>query len=258
MALLVEVEDHIATLTLNRPEVMNALDPATYLELSAAWQRVRDDPDIWVAIVTGAGSKSFCAGADLRAMSQAPEPEPAGFWQTQEDLLLNRGLEVWKPVIAAVNGYCVGGGMTLLLATDIRIAARHATFGLSEVKRGFLPANGGTQRTLRQLPYPVAMELLLTGDPIDAAEAHRLDLINRVVDAEELMTEARRVAERICANAPLAVRAIKELATRSQYMHIQDGLRLEAAVARVLNSTADAKEGPLAFSEKRAPAFEGR
>lgn len=258
MALLFEVEDRIATITLNRPEVMNAMDVQTYHELSEAWCTVRDDPDIWAAIITGAGDRSFTSGADLRGVNAQVINEPWRFWQTQSEQLLNRGLEVWKPVIAAVNGYCLGGGVTLLLATDIRIASTNATFGLSEVKRGILPANGGTQRTLRQLPYPIAMEFLLTGDRIDAERAKAIGLINDVVEPAELMDRARAVAKRICENGPLAVRAIKELAIRSQYMSLEDGLRMEQAIARILASTDDAKEGVKAFVEKRPANFEGR
>lgn len=258
MSLIFEIQDRVAEITINRPEVMNAMDPDTYRELSEAWIRVRDDPDIWAAIITGAGDKSFTAGADLRTMGRGSGAGPSQFWQTQSQQLLNRGLEVWKPIVAAINGYCLGGGMTLLLATDIRIAAEHATFALAEVKRAILPANGGTQRTLRQLPYPVAMELLLTGDPIDAATAARIGLINHVVPQDKLLDSARETAAKICRNGPLAVRAIKELAVRSQYMHLEDGLRLEAAVSRVLLSTDDAKEGPRAFVEKRPPVYTGR
>lgn len=258
MALLFEVEDRIATITLNRPEVMNAMDPETYSELSEAWRTVRDDPDIWAAIITGAGDRSFTSGADLRGVSGRLNNEAWRFWQTQSEQLLNRGLEVWKPVIAAVNGYCLGGGVTLLLATDIRIASRNATFGLSEVKRGILPANGGTQRTLRQLPYPIAMELLLTGDRIDAERAKTIGLINEVVESAELMERARDMAKRICENGPLAVRAIKELAVRSQYLSLEDGLRMEQAISRILGTTDDAKEGIKAFGEKRPANFEGK
>lgn len=179
-------------------------------------------------------------------------------WQTQEEPLLNHGLEVWKPVVAAVNGYCLGGGMTLLFACDIRVAADHATFGLSEVKRGILPGNGGTQRVLRQLPYPLAMELLLLGDRITAQDALRLGLVNKVVAKEDLMATAMDYAHRLCENPPLAVRAIKELAVRSQSMHLGDGLRLEAAMQRILSTTEDAREGRQAFAEKRKPAFRGR
>jgi len=257
MALIYEKRDKIAFITINRPEAMNAMDPETYSELSEAWIDVRDDPDVWVAIITGAGDKAFSAGADLRKTIGRPI-EAWHFWQTQEEQILNRGLEVWKPIIAAVNGYCLAGGMTLLLATDIRIAAEHATFGLSEVSRGILPGNGGTQRTIQQLPYPIAMYFLLTGERMNAEEALRVGLINKVVPLPELMPEAERLARRICENAPLAVRAIKELAVRGQYLPIESGLRLEQAIQRALAATEDAKEGPRAFAEKRRPHYSGR
>ena len=257
MALLFDVADHIATLTINRPDAMNAMDPETYKELSDAWIEVRDNPDIWCAIITGAGERAFTAGADLKkTIPRAPEMWE--FWQTQAEQILNRGLEVWKPVIAAVNGYCLAGGMTLLFATDIRVAAEHAVFGISEVKRGILPGNGGTQRAIRQMPYPIAMELLLIGDNITAEEAHRIGLINKVVPSDQLMPTVEAYARRICENPPLAVRAIKELAVRSHYMHIQDGLRLESAIGRILGETEDAAEGRRAFAEKRKAEFRGR
>lgn len=257
MALIYEKKDRIAYITINRPEAMNAMDPETYTELSEAWSDVRDDPDVWVAIITGAGDRAFSAGADLKKTIGRPV-EAWHFWQTQEEQILNRGLEVWKPIIAAVNGYCLAGGMTLLLATDIRIAAEHATFGLSEVSRGILPGNGGTQRTIQQLPYPIAMYFLLTGERMTAEDAMRAGLINKVVPPSELMPEAERIARRICENAPLAVRAIKELAVKGQYLPIEYGLRLEQAIQRVLSTTEDAREGPRAFAEKRKPSYTGR
>lgn len=256
MALLFEVQDHVAYITFNRPDAMNAMDAATYAELSEAWIEVRDNPEIWVAIITGQG-RAFTAGADLKSRIGA-KSEAWEFWQTQAEQLLNRGLEVWKPVIAAVNGYCLAGGMTLLFGTDIRIAADTAVFGISEVKRGILPGNGGTQRAVRQMPYPLAMEMILIGDTIDAHEAYRLGLVNKVVPLAQLMETAEAYARRICENPPLAVRAIKELAVRSQYMHIQDGLRLEAAIGRALGTTEDAAEGRRAFAEKRKAVFQGR
>ena len=257
MALVYEKREKIAYITINRPEVMNAMDPETYHDLSQAWIDVRDDPDVWCAIITGAGERAFSAGADLLKTIPSEE-ERWHFWQTQEEQILNRGLEVWKPIIAAVNGYCLAGGMTLLLATDLRVAAEHATFGLSEVKRGILPGNGGTQRTIQQLPYPIAMWLLLSGERLTAEEALRYGLVNNVVPKGELMTEAERMARVICQNGPLAVRAIKELAVRGQFMPIEYGLRLEHAIAQVLRTTEDAKEGPRAFAEKRKPIFTGR
>jgi enoyl-CoA hydratase/carnithine racemase len=256
MALIFEKRQNIAYITINRPEAMNAMDPETYSELSEAWIEVRDDPDVWCSIITGAGDKSFSAGADLKKTIPR-EPEKWELWQTQNEQILNRGLEVWKPVIAAVNGYCLAGGMTLLLATDVRIAAEHATFGLSEVKRGILPGNGGTQRTIRQLPYPIAMWLLLSGERIDAEEALRHGLINDIVPMKDLMPEAERRAAVICENGPLAVRAIKELAVRSQSMSLEQGLRMEVMMQSMLKTTEDAKEGPRAFAEKRKANFRG-
>ncbi len=257
MALIYEKKGKKAYITINRPEVMNAMDPETYSELSEAWIDVRDDPDVWCAIITGAGEKSFSAGADLRK-TIPKQREKWHFWQTQEEQILNRGLEVWKPIIAAVNGYCLGGGMTLLLATDLRVAADHAEFGLSEVKRGILPGNGGTQRTIQQLPYPIAMWMLLSGERIGAQEAAQYGLINKVVPMGELMDAAEQMADVVCENGPLAVRAIKELAVRGQFMPIEYGLRLEQAVSETLRATEDAIEGPKAFGEKRKPNFTGR
>lgn len=257
MSVDVEVSDGVCTITLNRPERLNAMDADAYRALSEAWVRVRDDGDIRVAVITGAGERAFTTGADLKSYITDPA-DLSEFWLTQREQLLNRGLEVYKPVIAAVNGYCLGGGMTLLLATDIRVAAEHASFGLAEVKRGIIAGNGGTQRVLAQLPYAIAMELLLTGDRFDAATAERWGLVNRVVPPAELMDAAMDYAERIAANAPLAVQAAKELALRSRDMDLTSGLRIEQAMNRLLQFTADAKEGPAAFAEKRPAAFEGR
>lgn len=256
MAIDLEVTDHVALITINRPERMNALDADAYRALSEAWIQVRDDAEIRAAVVTGAGEKSFCAGADIKTFLTKPTPAHE-FWLTQRDQLLNRGLEVWKPVIAAVNGYCLGGGTTLLLATDIRLASPNATFGLSEVKRGVIPANGGTQRILDQLPYPLAMEMLLTGDVWDADTAERWGLINRIVPQEKLVDEALAAATRVAANAPLAVQAAKELAIRSREVDRPTGFRLEQAMQEVLRRTDDAAEGAAAFAERRTPNFKG-
>jgi E-phenylitaconyl-CoA hydratase len=251
-----DVTDGIALITINRPERLNAMDPDHYRGLSEAWIRVRDDESIAVAVVTGAGERSFTTGADLKSVIGKP-PALADLWRTQKDALLNRGLEVWKPVVAAINGYCLGGGMTLMLATDIRIAAEHATFGLSEVKRGIIPANGGTQRILAQVPYAIGMEMLLLGETFDAATAARWGLINRVVPQAELLPAAMDVARRIAANGPLAVRAAKELAVRGQDLDLSAGLRMEQLVAQILNASEDVAEGTAAFAEKRAPRFRG-
>ena len=257
MSIDVTVDEGVCTIVINRPERLNAMDAEHYEALSQAWCRVRDDGAIRVAIVTGAGEKSFSTGADIKSFLTAP-PGYDEMWLTQRDQLLNRGLEVWKPVIAAVNGYCLGGGMTLLLATDLRVAAENATFSLAEVKRGVIPGNGGTQRVLRQLPHAIAMELLLTGDAMDAATAARWGLVNVVVPQGELMATAQRYARRIAANAPLAVQAAKELALRSRDMDLATALRLEQVMNRMLMATDDASEGPAAFREKRPAQFKGR
>jgi enoyl-CoA hydratase/carnithine racemase len=257
MKVIYEVKDRVAYITINRPDAMNAMDADVYAELSKAWIDVRDNPDVWVAIITGAGEKAFTAGADLKSMITRT-PEKAEFWLTQKDMILNRGLEVWKPVIAAVNGYCLAGGMTLLFATDVRIAAEHAVFEISEVKRGILPGNGGTQRALRQLPYAIAMEMLLLGRRLTAQEALAYGLVNTVVAAKDLMPTAEQYGRRLCENGPLALRAVKELAIRSQSVPLEHGLRLEQAFQEFLRTTEDAKEGPRAFAGKRKPAYKAR
>lgn len=257
MKLIYDVKDRVARITINRPDVMNAMDADVYAELSKAWIDVRDNPDVWVAIITGAGERAFTAGADLKSLIPKTR-QRADFWLTQKNMILNRGLEVWKPVIAAVNGYCLAGGVTLLFATDIRIAAEHAVFEVSEVKRGILPGNGGTQRALRQLPYAIAMEMLLLGRRLTAPEALAYGLINRVVPMKDLMPTAEQVARQLCENGPLALRAVKELAIRSQSVPLEHGLRLEESFQEFLRTTEDAKEGPRAFAEKRTPVYKAQ
>lgn len=250
------LEGGIAVITINRPEKRNALDAEHYQALSEAWTRVRDDNAIRVAVVTGAGDKVFSAGADLKSWI-GRKVQMSEIWQTQKGMLLNRGLEIWKPVIAAINGHCLAGGMTLMLATDLRVAAEHATFALSEVKRGIIAANGGTQRLPQQLPHAIAMEMLLIGDAIDAQTAARWGLVNRVVPADKVMETALDLARRIAANAPLAVQAAKELALRGSDQGLAAGLRFEQFVQHILQRTDDAAEGRQAFADKRAPRFTG-
>lgn len=256
MSVDLEIADAVCTITINRPERHNAMDREHYRLLSEAWIEVRDNPEIHVAIITGVGDKTFSAGADLKDIGNVFKPSE--LWLTQRDQLLNRGLEVWKPVIAAVNGNCFAGGMTLLMATDIRVSVNTATFGITEVKRGLLAANGGTQRPLAQLPYAIAMELLLTGDAIPAHTALQWGFVNAVVPRDNLMAKAREYAARILANGPLAVQATKELAIRSLDMDMATGFRLEQAMIRHLMTTEDGREGPAAFAEKRQPVFRGK
>lgn len=256
MSIDLDRDGAVAIITINRPERRNAMDAEHYAGLSKAWTEVRDNPAIRAAIITGAGDKAFSAGADLKSFTAAPAPL-AELMLTQQGQLLNRGLEIWKPVIAAVNGACLGGGMTLVLATDIRVAARHASFSVAEVKRGLFPANGGTQRLIQQLPHAIAMELLLIGDSIDAVTAERWGLVNRVVEPDELMPAALDYARRIAENAPLAVQAAKELALRSRDVDLATGLRVEQLMLRLLQTSTDASEGSAAFSEKRPPRYTG-
>lgn len=257
MSIDVEIEGHIAVITINRPERLNAMDAEHYHGLSEAWMRVRDDPELRVAVVKGGGEKAFTVGADIKTFINRDNAFN-DIWLTQRDQILNRGIELWKPVVAEVNGYCLGGGVTLLLATDIRIASETATFGLSEVKRGIIAGNGGTQRVLSQLPYPIAMEMLLTGEAIPAREAARWGLINKVVPPGELHSTAMDYARRLANLAPLALQAAKELAIRSRDVDLNTGLRIERLVSELLRRTEDAKEGAKAFAEKRPANFQGR
>jgi enoyl-CoA hydratase/carnithine racemase len=257
MSIDFSIDAEIAIITINRPERLNAMDAEHYRALSAAWCRVRDDNGIRAAVVTGAGERAFSTGADIKSFAPVPPPY-SDMWLTQRDQLLNRGLEVWKPVIAAVNGLCLGGGMTLLMATDIRVADEHSTFSLAEVTRGLVAGNGGTQRLLSQIPYALAMEMALTGKAIDAETALRWGLINEVTHKGGALDGALRYAKLIATNAPLAVQATKELVIRSRDMDLVTGLRMEQFVNRLLQSTEDISEGADAFSEKRPPNFRGR
>lgn len=256
MAIDLEINDGIALITINRPERANALDAAHYEALGNAWIRVRDDDSIHAAIVTGAGDRTFSAGADLKSWI-GRDRKTSELWQTQQNQLLNRGLEIWKPIICAINGACVGGGMTLMLATDLRVAVKGVKFGLSEVRRGIIAANGGTQRIMRQMPYAIAMEMLLLGNEIDADTALRWGLVNRVVERDALLPTAWQLAEAACRNAPLAVRAAKELAIRSFDVPLSEGLRLEQYANAILQATNDVRIGREAFANKTTPKFEG-
>jgi E-phenylitaconyl-CoA hydratase len=261
MALLYTQQDRIVTITLNRPEAMNAIDPETHRELIDAWIRFRDDSEAWIAILTGAGEKAFSAGADLKKL--IPQAFAAGTERARShnDYGLGgitRGLEIWKPMIAAVNGHALAGGLELALACDLRIAAEHATFGLTEVRWAIMPGAGGTQRLPRTVPLAKAMEMILMAEPVDAREAHRIGLVNAVVPLAELMPTARRWAQTICERGPLGVRAAKEAVVRGLSLPLADGLRLEALLSGTLRGTEDATEGPRAFAEKRKPVFRAR
>jgi enoyl-CoA hydratase/carnithine racemase len=255
---LYDQKDTIVTITINRPEAMNSIDPETQDALVAAWTRFRDDPSAWVAILTGAGDRAFSAGADLKKYIPAEFAAGTASHNTLGLGGITRGLEIWKPMIAAINGYCLAGGLEQALACDLRVAAPHATFGLTEVRWAIMPGAGGTQRLPRAVPLARAMELILTGEPIAADEALRIGLVNRVVPLPELMPAAVATAQKLCERGPLALRAAKEAVIRGLSLPLADGLRLESFLSSALRGTADAAEGPRAFAEKRKPAFKAR
>jgi E-phenylitaconyl-CoA hydratase len=257
-ALIYEKKGRIAYITLNRPEARNAMNFEVWDGLVKAWMEIRDNPDIWAAIVTGAGDKAFSAGQDLKEvvewMTKPADQRPA---QPIPEVNPMRGLQTWKPIIAAINGICTGGGLELAMACDIRIAADNARLGLAEAKQSVIPGNSGTQKLIRLVPFGRALEMLMTGDFIDAQEAHRIGLVNRVVPFDRLLPEAETLANQICQNGPLAVRAVKELAYRGIEMSLTEGLRLEVEIGQRLALSEDAKEGPRAFTEKRKPVWRG-
>ena len=254
MAIIYEKKDRIALLTINRPQALNALDPETLAEIDEASQDFNNDPDRWVLILTGAGDKAFCAGADLKSTI----PAMTGGTLKMEQPSKRFFSEIYKPIIAAINGFCLAGGTEMILGTDIRIAAEHATFGLPEPRWGLVPIAGSHVRLPRQIPWCRAMEILLIGDRITAQEAYLMGLINRVVPLPQLMPTALNIAERICQNGPLAVRTIKEICLRALSMPLEQGFVLESLLGQRLFESEDAKEGPRAFAEKRKPLFQGR
>lgn len=258
MALGFEVRDHIATITLNRPEAMNSIDPETRAELREAWTRVGTDPAIRVAIITGAGDRAFCTGSDLKkTMPPSASHAELTFGASTSDHLLD-GLDTDKALIAAVNGFAVGGGLEIALGCDIRIASTSAEFGLSEARVGSIPGGGGTQTLPRAVGQASAMYMLLTGDRIDAAEALRIGLVTEVLEPKDLMDRAQEIASRIAANAPLAVSAIKRLVRQGSNMTLEQGMQLERSFWGLLRDTEDRIEGRRAFAEKRPPNYVGR
>ncbi|HMV70857.1 MAG TPA: enoyl-CoA hydratase-related protein [Pseudomonadales bacterium] len=248
-----EKRGRIAIMTVNRPRAMNAFTGEMLAAMDACFADFQQDDDLWVAILTGAGDKAFFAGMDLaEAIPRLNSGEQLGY----EDHTKRPFSDVFKPIIAAINGFCIAGGMEFMQGTDIRIAAEHATFGLGEVRFGLVPTGGTHVRLPRQIPWAVAMELLLTGENIDARRACEVGLINRVVPREKLMEEALRIAEKICENSPLAVRTAKEIVVRQA--SLEQGFVLEKAIGARVFGSYDATEGPKAFMEKRKPEFKGR
>ncbi|AGW94511.1 MULTISPECIES: enoyl-CoA hydratase/isomerase family protein [Cupriavidus] len=261
------IEGAVAVLTIDRPEALNALDVNTLRELRAQLAEVRDRVDLRVAVLTGAGTRAFCAGADLKGTRTSPATYPEALFRAPEqavDLglyirlmdLTDLGLN--KPLIAAVNGHCLGAGLEIALQCDLRIASAQASFGLPEAAVGSIPAVSGLHRLLKAVPAAHAMQMVLTGERIDAAHAARIGLVSETVAPDALLDRALVLAARIAANAPLAVQAVKKLSRQTSHLSEADAQQLTELYWGVLRDTADRTEGRQAFAEKRQPRYTGR
>ncbi len=259
-----ELQGHIALVTFNRPEARNAINAEVGVRLACAWQEVKDNDTVRVAVVTGRGS-AFCAGADLGQLIPlvSGARKPQNDWEEQvlaepgiTGRALLRNFDPEKPIIAAINGHAIAGGMEIVQGTDIRVSAPGAKFGVQEVKWAIFPAGGSTVRLPAQIPFAKAMELLMTGDLITAEEALNLGFLNHV--SEDPMAKAMEIAEKIAANGPLAVRAIRRSARACLGVPEQEALKIESQISRPIFQTEDAREGPRAFMEKRQPQYHGR
>lgn len=260
----IERDGAVVVVTMNRPERRNALSPAMMVGMADAWKWIDEDERVRAAILTGAGG-TFCSGADLKAMAedrQGPDREQIkARFDADPDLhwkALLRHHRLSKPLIAAVEGYAVAGGTEILQATDIRVAAETATFGITEVTRGLFPLGGSTVRLRRQIPYTLAAELLLTGRHVSAREALEMGLVGRVVPHGAALAEARKIAQQIAENAPLSVQAVLRSLRETEGMSEIDGLARELEIGQPVFATEDAREGPRAFAEKRKPRYRGR
>lgn len=264
---LAEATGSVLSIVIDASESRNALTPRMLCELADAVQSFQADPALLVAILSGAGDRAFCAGGDLSRTlplmsgDRAPEDEWDHRLLADPNVLAASGLREFpldKPIIAAVNGACMAAGFELLLGTDIRICAEHASFALPEVKRGVIPFAGSLARLPRQIPFCLAMEMMLTGEPISSTEAMRIGLVNRVVPAQELMPTAQRMATILAANGPLAMRAVKRTVLDALGQPLVAAYELEDQAKALIMATDDAREGPRAFMEKRLPVYRGQ
>ena len=261
-------DDHIVTITINRPEARNSLDMEHFFQLRTAWERFGDDDDAFVAVITGVG-QDFCVGADLKTyipqitalqakMKSGEVGEVDGYRLDDGVKAVLRNVKLYKPIVAAVNGNCVAGGMEMLGGCDLRVAADTATFGVMEPKRGLFAGGGTTVRLPRQVPFPAAMELLLCADRVSAQRVYEMGLVNEVCRPDRLLERALDYAHRITANGPLAVRKTKESVLRGLATDMREAYRIESELSGEVFSSEDAKEGPKAFKEKRPPNWVGR
>lgn len=263
-----EGHEHVVLITIDRPEAKNACDLEHFHGLAQSWKRFNEDPNAWVAIVTGVG-RNFMSGADLKTyipevtklakQIQAGETDKIGEYSLSDgtDAVL-RGSKIYKPIIAAINGPCVAGGMEMLGGADIRIATENATFGVLEPARGLFAGGGTTVRLPRQIPFALAQEFLLCADRVDAQRAYEMGLLNQVVAEDDLLDAAFAFAARITKNAPLAVQATKRSVVEGLKTDMRAAYKLESQISQEIFATEDAKEGPKAFAEKRAPVWQGR
>lgn len=247
-----ELDGHVATITIDHPAALNAIDLETWQGFAEATQRLEGDEQAWVGIITGAGEKAFCAGADIvetipRLMRGPAEDDPPA--------MIMNGQQLSKPVIAAVNGVALGGGLEIVLACDLRVSAENARFAAPEVGLGLIPGWGATQRLPRELPWALAARLILSGDLIDATEALRIGLVNEIVPAAMLMSRVGEIAEGLSRRGPLALRAAKQAMLAAYELPLREGLKVEQRAFLSLAGTEDLREGLAAFAEKRAPKF---
>jgi len=259
--IIYEVKNQIAWLTFNRPESMNAINRQMARDIIEACRQTEEDNNIRIAIFTGAGERAFSAGMDLkeRAETGFSPIQRRNQKLTQTIHTQSRAIAAMtKPTIAAIRGYCVGGGLEMALACDLRVAAQDAKLGLTEVLRGLIPGAGGTQRLPRAIGVTKALELCLTGDTVSGSEAQKLGLVNTAVPGNELLQAAENLANRILKGAPMSVAFIKEAIKKGIELPLEEGLRLEADLSALVGITEDSKEGPRAFAEKRAPVWKGK
>ncbi|MBF6349672.1 MULTISPECIES: crotonase/enoyl-CoA hydratase family protein [Nocardia] len=256
---LVEKRGHVLIVTMNRPEARNALSGEMMAIMRDAWDQVDSDPEIRVAILTGAGG-AFCAGADLKGMTQQHPGDSfaGGGWDLSKIEALLKGRRLTKPLIAAVEGAAIAGGTEILQGTDIRVAGESAKFGVSEARWGLFPLGGSAVRLVRQVPYTVAADILLTGRHLTAAEAKEIGLVGHVVPDGQALDKALELADLIAANGPLAVQAILQTIRDTECMPEEEAFQIDAKLGMAVFQSADAKEGPKAFKEKRKPTFTGK